>query len=60
METKMRDILARIEALQDQLEAEIGKRREAFRYRIENGRIVFEEDARRRHRAFGVRRRAGA
>jgi len=55
METKMRDILERIEALQEQLEVEIGKRREAFRYRIENGRIVFEEEARRRHRELRIR-----
>jgi len=55
MASPMQDILERIEALQDQLEVEIGKRREAFRYRIENGRIVFEEEARRRHRELRIR-----
>ena len=55
MASRMQEILERIEALQDQLEAEIGKRREAFRYSIENGRIVFEDEARRRHRALRIR-----
>lgn len=55
MASPMQEILERIEALQDQLEVEIGKRREAFRYRIENGRIVFEEEARRRHRELRIR-----
>jgi hypothetical protein len=47
-------ILARIRALQDQLEDEFGRRSAAFRYRLENGRVVFEEDARRRHREFRI------
>ncbi len=55
MASRMQEILDRIEALQDQLEEEIGKRREAFRYQIENGRIVFEEEARRRHRELRIR-----
>ena len=55
MASGMQDILDRIEALQEQLEAEIGKRREAFRYRVENGRVIFEEEARRRHRALRIR-----
>ncbi|MBR9843414.1 MAG: hypothetical protein GYB25_09650 [Rhodobacteraceae bacterium] len=55
MANPMQEILERIEALQEQLEAEIGKRREAFRYQIENGRIVFEEEARRRHRELRIR-----
>ena len=37
MAARMQEILDRIAALQDQLEAEIGKRREAFRYKIDNG-----------------------
>ena len=55
MAARMQEILDRIAALQDQLEAEIGKRREAFRYKIDNGRIVFEEEARRRHRELRIR-----
>ena len=55
MARPMQEILDRIEALQEQLEEEIAKRREAFRYRIENGRIVFEEEARRRHRELRIR-----
>ncbi len=55
MTNPMQEILQRIEALQDQLEEEISKRREAFRYQVENGRIVFEDEARRRHRELRVR-----
>lgn len=55
MANPMQEILERIEALQEQLEEEISKRREAFRYQIENGRIVFEEEARRRHRELRIR-----
>ncbi|MCW8842632.1 MAG: hypothetical protein OQK00_04370 [Rhodobacteraceae bacterium] len=55
MTNPMQEILQRIEALQDQLEEEISKRREAFRYQVDNGRIVFEDEARRRHRELRVR-----
>ncbi|MDU8925975.1 hypothetical protein RXV86_01120 [Alisedimentitalea sp. MJ-SS2] len=48
-------ILARIRALQSEMEAELSKRREAFRYRLERGRVVFEDEARRRHRKLRVR-----
>ncbi|WP_101068833.1 hypothetical protein [Roseovarius salinarum] len=49
------DIIARIRALEAQLESEFAARREAFRYRLENGRVVFEEEARRRHRELRTR-----
>ncbi len=51
----MEDILKRMRALQDELEDEISRRGEAFRYRLENGRVEFEAEARRRHRALRVR-----
>lgn len=48
-------LLDRIRVLQDELEAEIARRGEAFRYRLENDRVVFEEGVRRRHRKMRVR-----
>jgi hypothetical protein len=48
-------LLDRIRELQDEFELELAKRREAFRYRLENGRVVWEEEARRQHRALRVR-----
>jgi hypothetical protein len=53
--TTTETILARIRALQDQMEEEFARRRAAFRYRFENGRVVFEAEARRRHREMRVR-----
>lgn len=41
--------------LQDQLEAEAQERAREFRYRWENGRIVFEEEALRRGRELRVK-----
>jgi hypothetical protein len=48
-------LLGRIRELQDELEAEIARRGEAFRYRLENDRVVFEEEVLRRHRQMRVR-----
>lgn len=44
-------LLGRLREVQDEIEEEIAKQREAFRFRIERGRVVFEEDIRARHRA---------
>ncbi len=55
MSTRMDDLLARIRTLQDELEEEIAEKRAAFRYKLDNGRIVWEEEARRQHRALRVR-----
>lgn len=55
MSTRMDDLLARMRTLQDELEQEIAEKRAAFQYRLENGRIVWEEEARRRHRELRVR-----
>tara|TARA_R110002012_G_scaffold170622_1_gene335141 strand:- start:24 stop:614 length:591 start_codon:yes stop_codon:yes gene_type:complete len=54
MGNKAETIAARIRALQDQLQDEFERRSAAFRYRLENGRVVFEEEARRRHREFRI------
>ena len=48
-------LLSRIRELQDQLEADFDRRRDAFLYRLENGRVTFDAEARRRQRAFRVR-----
>ncbi|MFB9151212.1 hypothetical protein [Roseovarius ramblicola] len=48
-------ILARIRDLQEEMEEEFARRREAFRYGFENGRVVFEAEVRRRHREMRVR-----
>ncbi|NCQ25418.1 MAG: hypothetical protein COW54_08945 [Rhodobacteraceae bacterium CG17_big_fil_post_rev_8_21_14_2_50_63_15] len=48
-------LLTRIRELQDELEEEFTRRRAAFRYRLDNGRVVFEAEVRRRHREMRVR-----
>ncbi|WP_297771132.1 hypothetical protein [uncultured Roseovarius sp.] len=48
-------LLTRIRQLQDELEEEFARRRAAFRYGFENGRVVFETEVRRRHREMRVR-----
>lgn len=55
MTSPVETLLSRIRELQDQLEADIDRRSAAFRYRLENGRVVFEEEARRRQREMRVR-----
>lgn len=55
MPTTPETLLHRIRALQDEFEAELAKRRTAFRYTLENGRVVWEEEARRQHRALRIR-----
>ncbi|MDO6586457.1 hypothetical protein Q4543_13130 [Salipiger sp. 1_MG-2023] len=47
MTTRIDQILAHIDALYDELENEIAQRREAFRYRLDKGRVRFEAEARR-------------
>lgn len=41
--------------LHDRMEEELAEKRAEFRYRIENGRAVFDEEMRRRHRELKVR-----
>lgn len=55
MSTQTERLLARIRALQDEIEEDIRRGRERFRYRLENGRVVFEAEMRERHRALRVR-----
>ena len=53
--TATEKLLTRIRELQDELEEEFARRRAAFRYEFENGRVVFEAEVRRRHREMRVR-----
>ncbi|QGX98887.1 hypothetical protein EI983_11630 [Roseovarius faecimaris] len=48
-------LLQQIRDLQDEIEADIRARSAAFRYRLDNGRVVFEEGIRAQHRALRVR-----
>jgi len=53
--TATEKLLTRIRELQDELEEEFSRRRAAFRYGFEDGRVVFEAEMRRRHREMRVR-----
>lgn len=48
-------MMEQIRELEDRIEAELEKRRESFRYRLDHDRVVFERDIRRRHRELRVR-----
>lgn len=50
MADRIEELRRRIAALQDQLEEELAAGRSRFWDRIENGRVVWEEEMRRRHR----------
>lgn len=55
MPTTTERILARIRALQEEMETEFRRRRERFRYHFEGGRVVFETEVKKQHRAMRVR-----
>ncbi|SFA68998.1 hypothetical protein SAMN05421688_0072 [Poseidonocella pacifica] len=55
MSDKVSNLVERIHALQDELEEEFGRRRSAFEYRLESGRVVFEKEVRQRHKALQQR-----
>lgn len=50
MEDGIARFVARIRELEDELEQEVRRRREQFKYRIEGKRITFEDAPRARHR----------
>ena len=52
MTDKINDLIARIRTLEDELEEEFERRRGAFKYRIEQSRVIFERDVQRQHAAF--------
>lgn len=49
MTSPLDSLRARVHEMQEALEAEIEERRTQFRYRVERGRVIFEDDMRRRH-----------
>lgn len=48
-------LLRQIRSLQDEIEADLRRRSEAFRYRLINNRVVFEAEMRAYHRQMRVR-----
>lgn len=55
MTSQTEKLLQRIRELQDEIEADLRRRAGEFRYRLEDGRVVFEAGMRARHRALRVR-----
>jgi hypothetical protein len=53
--TPTEKLLTRIRDLQDDLETEFARRRKQFRYSLQNGRVEFEAEIRKQHRALRVR-----
>lgn len=49
MDARIAQLYEKMQALQDQLEAELAARRADLKYRIEKNRIIFEEDILKRH-----------
>jgi len=47
-------LLSKIRELQDEMEDEFRRRREAFSYHVDGRRVVFEAEVRKRHKAFRV------
>jgi hypothetical protein len=58
MDHRIAALMERIEALHGELDEEIARRAEAFRYRVRGGRMEFDAEMRRRHRE--LRERAGS
>jgi hypothetical protein len=52
MTAQLDTLMDKLRSVEAEIEAELAKRREELRYRIESRRIVFEEDVRRIHRAI--------
>ena len=47
--------MEKLRSIEAEIEAELTKRREELRFRIENRRIIFEQEVKRLHRALKVR-----
>src|ERR1700677_4216234 len=48
-------LMEKLRSVEADIEAELAKRAEELRFRIENRKIVFEQDVKRLHRAIKVR-----
>ena len=55
MASQLDGLMERLRAVEADIETELAKRREELRFRIENKRIVFEQEVRRLHQAIRVR-----
>lgn len=55
MADKLEDLQAKLAQIEAQIEREWDARRKAMRFRIERGRVVFEQDVRAAHRKARVR-----
>jgi len=49
---KVASLVARIQNLEEELAEELERRRKSFTYRLEHGRVAFEQEVRARHHAF--------
>ncbi|MGD9864083.1 MAG: hypothetical protein AB7S99_12810 [Pseudodonghicola sp.] len=52
MSTRLPELLRRLRELEEAMQAEIEERRSEFRYRVERGRVEFDTEMRRHHRAL--------
>lgn len=55
MTSQLAALMEKMRSLEGEIEAELAKQREELRFRLENSRIVFEEEALRIHRAIKTR-----
>ena len=55
MTTQLAALMEKMRSVEAEIEGELARRREELRFRLENRRIVFEEEALRLHRAIKTR-----
>ena len=55
MTTQLAALMEKMRSVEAEIEGELARRREEFRFRLDNRRIVFEEEALRLHRAIKTR-----
>jgi hypothetical protein len=55
MTSQLAALMEKMRSIEGEIEAELAKQREELRFRFENSRIVFEEEALRFHRAIRTR-----
>jgi hypothetical protein len=54
MPAQLDALMERLRSIESEIEAELTKRREELRFRIENRRVIFEQDVKRLHRAIKI------
>ena len=55
MPAQLDALMEKLRSVESEIEAELTRRREELRFRIENRKIVFEQDVKRIHRAIKIR-----